>query len=179
MIYGPSEVTAILQVHTGGPPNLLTMWKALTNGVLRVVNIVINIFGDDHKTKHCPPHFGFIVGQPEIKPPKHMPLEISITNEQKIKVTLAPVTATSKPAKLDGAPTWEVVTGNSTVVVADDGLSADLVSADDPGDTQFLVKADADLGAGITEISDIIKLTVLGAQAASLGLTAGTPEAKA
>jgi len=108
-----------------------------------------------------------------------MPLELKITNEQKIKVTLTPKTDTGKPAPLDGVPTWEVVSGNSTVVVAADGLSADLVSADDPGDTQFLVSADADLGDGVETISDTIKLTVAGALAKNLGLTAGQPEPKA
>lgn len=103
-----------------------------------------------------------------------MPLEITITNEQKIQVTLTPVTATGRPAKLDGAPEWSVISGDSTLDVASDGKSAFLVSADDPGDTQFLVKADADLGAGVEEVSDTIRLTVEGARAASLGLAAGT-----
>lgn len=105
-------------------------------------------------------------------------LEISITNEQQVRVALTPVTATGKPAKLDGVPTWEVVTGNSTVQPADDGMSAQLVSADDPGDTDFLVKADADLGGGVQEISDVIRLSVAGAQAANLGLTAEAPTPK-
>lgn len=105
-------------------------------------------------------------------------LEIKITNEQQVKVTLNPVTATGKPAKVDGVPTWEVITGNSTVTPADDGMSADLISADDPGDTDFLVKADADLGEGVVEISDVIRLSVAGAQAANLGLTAGEPTPK-
>jgi len=105
-------------------------------------------------------------------------LEVSITNEQKVNVTLKPVTATGKPASVDGVPTWEVVTGNSTVQAAADGMSADLISADDPGDTDFLVKADADLGSGVTEISDIVRLSVAGAQAANLGLSAGEPTPK-
>ncbi len=105
-------------------------------------------------------------------------LEVNITNEQKVTVTLNPVTATGKPAKLDGDPTWEVVTGNATVQPADDGMSAELISADDPGDTDFLVKADADLGEGVIEISDIIRVHVAGAQAASLGLSAGDPQPK-
>lgn len=105
-------------------------------------------------------------------------LEITITDEQKVNVTLNPVTGTGKPAKVDGVPTWEVVTGNSQVTAAEDGLSASLVSADDPGDTDFLVKADADLGEGVTEISDIIRLHVTNAMAENLGLAAGTPEPK-
>ena len=107
-----------------------------------------------------------------------MPLSVKITNEQKVKVTLTPVTDTGKPAKLDGSPAWTVISGNSSVAVSDDGLSADLISADDPGDTEVLVKADADLGDGIEEISDIIKLSVVGATAKNLGLSAGTPEPK-
>jgi len=121
--------------------------------------------------------FGFIIGQPKNKT-KNMPLELKITNEQQIKVTLAPKTDTGKPATLDGSPAWTTLSGNSQVVVSDDGLSATLVSADDPGDTEIMVKADADLGEGVEEISDIIKLSVVGATAKNLGLTAGQPEAK-
>lgn len=105
-------------------------------------------------------------------------LETSCTNEEKVKVTLNPVTETGKPAQLDGAPTWEVVTGNATVQPAADGMSADLISADDPGDTDFLIKADADLGSGVIEISDIVRLHVTHANAANLGLSAGDPVAK-
>jgi hypothetical protein len=57
-------------------------------------------------------------------------------------------------------------------------LSADLISSDDPGDTDFLVKADADLGEGVVEISDIIRLSVSGAQAANLGISLGEPTPK-
>lgn len=118
--------------------------------------------------------FKFAFGLPTTKRKTHnMPVEVSITNEQKIPVTLTPVTDTGKPAKLDGAPTWEVVSGSSTVVVADGGLSAELVSSDDPGDTEILIKADADLGAGVVEISDVIKLTVIGAIAKNLGVSVG------
>ncbi len=121
--------------------------------------------------------FGYNIGQPQTKT-KRMPLELKITNEQQIPVKLTPVTDTDKPATLDGAPVWSIVSGNSTVVPSADGLSAMLVSADDPGDTQVMVKADADLGEGVEEISDIIKLSVVGATAKNLGLTAGAPEAK-
>lgn len=105
-------------------------------------------------------------------------LSLKITNEQQIPVTLTPKTDTGKPAKLDGVPTWEVISGSSTVTVSEDGLTAVLASSDDPGDTEFLVKADADLGEGVEELSDVIKLTVAGATAKNLGLTAGAPEAK-
>ena len=107
-----------------------------------------------------------------------MPLAVSITNEQKVTVTLKPVTNAGKPAKLDGAPTWTVVSGDSTVTPSADGLSASLVSADNPGDTTYLVEADADLGEGVETIQDTITLTVIGANAANLGLVASPPELK-
>lgn len=105
-------------------------------------------------------------------------LEINITNEQQVNVTLHPVTATGRPVQVDGAPTWDVISGTSTVNPASDGLSADLISGDDPGDTEFIVRADADLGEGVVEISDIIKLHVSGAMAENLGLVAGEPTPK-
>jgi len=112
---------------------------------------------------------------------EHMAVTIKITNEQKVNVTLSPKTDSGKPAKLDGVPTWTVVNGNdtsSTVVVAPDGMSADLVSSDTPGDTTFLVDADADLGTGVEDLQETITLTVAGANAKNLGITVGTPVLK-
>ncbi len=124
-------------------------------------------------------HFNFEVGPVTLKERPHMPLETSITNEQKVKVTLKPVTQSGKPASIDGKATFSVVSGDSTFVASDDGLSADLVSSDTPGDTQFLVEADVNMSPDVVEtISDIIKLTVIGANASSLGLAVGTPELK-
>lgn len=138
---------------------------------------VINIFnGVREAGKRV--FFGWKLGLACCKQQTKPMLELMLTNEQKIQVTLAPVTATGKPAPLDGTPEWSVISGNSTLEVASDGKSAFLVSADDPGDSQFLVKADADLGEGKEEISDTIKLSVAGARAANLGLVAGTPVAK-
>lgn len=105
-------------------------------------------------------------------------LGIKISNEQKVTVTLTPVTDTGKPAKLDGAPVWSVISGDATVVPAADGLSASLVSSDTPGDTVFLVDADADIGSGVESLQETITLTVTGANAKNLGLSAGTPEPK-
>jgi len=125
--------------------------------------------------------FSWGIGPVQNKPtltPRNKIMDITINNEQQVPVFLKPVTPSGHPATLDGAPTWEVISGDSTVTAAEDGLSAMLVSGDNPGDTEFLVKADADLGSGVVEISDIIRLTVTGAQAASMGLTAGQAEPK-
>lgn len=104
-------------------------------------------------------------------------MEITITNEQKVKVTLTPTTATGKPAELEDIK-WEVQSGDSTVEASDDGLSATLISSDSPGLTSILITADADLGDGEVEVQELIELNVEGALAANLGLTVGTPEPK-
>lgn len=132
------------------------------------------------KSTHKKPkgHFDLKIGPIQTKESKKMALTISITNEQKVKVTITPVTATGKPAQLDGAPKWSVASGSATLDVAADGLSAFLVSSDSPGDSEVLIEADADLGAGVVTISDTVKLSVAGALATNLGLVADAPVAK-
>lgn len=124
-------------------------------------------------------HFEYVIGPVSLKQTKerHM-IELVITNEEKVQVTLKPVTSSGKPAKLDGTPTWAVTTGSATLEVASDGLSAFLISPDEPGESLVNVEADADLGEGVVTIADAIKLTVNGALATSLGLSAATPVPK-
>jgi hypothetical protein len=146
-----------------------------------IVNIFERGFGPKHPD-HCKPHratgFTICFGLPTTKESKQMPVEVSLTVEEKVTATLKPVTKTGKPAKLDGVPVWSVVSGDATVVPAADGLSADLVSSDTPGDTVFLVDGDADLGAGVVDIQDTITLHSLGANAANLGITVSDPVPK-
>lgn len=103
-------------------------------------------------------------------------LDLTITNEEKIEVSVKPMTGgpNPKPAKVDGVPTWEVLSGAATLEVAEDGLSALLISSDDDlSDTIIQVDADADLGEGVQALSDTITLHTTGAKAESLGLVAG------
>lgn len=124
------------------------------------------------------PHFEYEIEVSD-KHQTTMPLKLKINDEQKVKVTLTPVTPRGKPVKVDGVPSWTTIDGDSTIVVAEDGMSADLISSDTPGVTNFQVAADADLGEGVDTITDTIELTVVDPQASSLGLSAGTPEDKA
>lgn len=122
-------------------------------------------------------HFNYSIAIQQ-KPKKPKTMDITINNEQQVVVELHPVTPGGHPAPLDGAPTWTKISGDSEITVSEDGMSATLVSSDNPGDSEFLVKADADLGSGVVEVSDMIRLSVAGAQAASLGLVAGEPTPK-
>jgi len=107
----------------------------------------------------------------------HM-LELSCTNEEKIRVIVNPVTPAGHPIAIDGKVAASVQAGDGSVVLEDDGKSFTIVSGDNPGDTSVLVSADADLGEGVETISDLVILHVAGAKAKSLGLTAGSPELK-
>jgi len=100
---------------------------------------------------------------------------ITITNEEKVQVTLAPTTAAGNPATLDGVPTWTVIEGDSTLEVSEDGLSAFLVSGNADVNSKIEVTADADLGEGVISLTDVIDLAVVAAQASALGLVTGTP----
>lgn len=125
-----------------------------------------------------PVRFDWKVGPVTQKTRKVEMLSLTITTEQQVVVTLNPVTPKGKPVKLDGVPVWTVVDGLATVTPAADGLSATLVSSDTAGVTDFMVSADADLGAGVDTITDTIALTCKDPDASSLGLVAGTPSDK-
>lgn len=133
--------------------------------------------------RHCPPRLCYRVGLVTDKPStkdKAMPLEIALTTEQQVRVTLDPVMPKGKPVPVpvDGVPTWAIVSGEATLDPAPDGLSCMIVSPDSAGQSQVLVSADADLGAGVNTITDTISVLASDPQAASLGLTVGTPENK-
>ncbi len=147
------------------------------------MNFTFNIYpGVDPCAPFSPkqlPDFGYRVGPVSNKTSASSPImDLIITNEQQVKVTLAPKTPKGKPVALDGAPEWKVTAGSCTLDVATDGLSATIISGDDAGDSEVTISADADLGAGVVTISDAIRVTVNGAQAQSLGLTAEAPTTK-
>lgn len=102
-----------------------------------------------------------------------------LTDEQKVELALAPKTAAGNPATLDGAPAWSISDpAVADLVVAEDGLSA-VVLAKALGSAQVSVVGDADLDEGeVREISGVLDIVVVAAEAASLGISAGTPSAK-
>jgi hypothetical protein len=110
-----------------------------------------------------------------------MPLTIACSNEEQIPVTASPVTSSGRPARVDGALRITVQSGDGTFLQdAASPLSFKAVSGDNPGDTIYLVEADADLGAGSEVlIQDLVSLTVTSASATSFGLSAGAAEPKA
>lgn len=109
-----------------------------------------------------------------------MPLDVACTNEQQVPVTATPRTASGRPAQVDGPLRVTVQSGDGTVLQDPaTPLVFRAVSGDAPGVTEYLVEADADLGAGTTLIQDTVTLTVTSETATNFGLAGGTPEPKA
>jgi hypothetical protein len=109
-----------------------------------------------------------------------VPFAVACNNEQKITVNVIPLTDKGNPAQVDGPITVVVQSGDGTV--EQDTVNAPLafkaVSGVALADTVYLVSADADLGAGVTTISDTVTLTVSSAAAANFGFSAGPVEPK-
>ena len=100
----------------------------------------------------------------------------TLTNEQKVSITVSPVTASGKPAKIDGQPLWTSSNTQAvTLEVAPDGLSAFAIGVA-AGVSTITIAADSDLGAGVVQISNSVDITVTNAPAASLTITVGTPQ---
>jgi hypothetical protein len=101
-----------------------------------------------------------------------MPSDVTMTSEEKVLVTVQPLTEAGNPATVDGAAAWTVTSGTCTQ------LSAYIVSGSTPGDSLISVQVDADLGAGVVPIVDTITAHVTSPTAESLQVTVGEPELK-
>ena len=90
---------------------------------------------------------------------------VTITNEQKVLMTLSPMTAAGNPATVDGTPSWAVMSGDATIEPSVDGMSCYLISGAADVNSVVEVTADANLGEGVQSITDTIDLAVVAAQA--------------
>jgi len=107
-----------------------------------------------------------------------MPFEVTLTNEQQVRVTATPTTVGGRPATLDGALRSTVISGEGTSMAGSSDNEVILVSGDNPGDTSYLIEGDADLGEGVELIQDTVVMHVTGARASNLGIAVGQPELK-
>jgi len=123
------------------------------------------------------PGLNATLGAVALKKDAKMPQEGSMTTEQRIQAAIDPKTQAGNPATLDGPPTWTVESGDCTVDPIDD-KHAWINAGAALGDSVVVVKADADLGSGVTELADSFLIHVNHAGAADLGASLGTPELK-
>ena len=103
--------------------------------------------------------------------------KITITNKQKIMAALNPQKSAIS-VNISGIPLWVVQSGDATLNVALDGMSAIITAGAAFADSMIKVTVSADLGKGIEQISDTIILTVIDARSESLGLIISSPLSK-
>lgn len=131
--------------------------------------------------ERCPrPKFNASFGTPRLKKPTiHPMITTTITNEQEIDGLCDPRTAAGNPAQVDGPVRWEVLDGNSTLgASSSDGKVQTFRSEDGIGTSHFKATADADMGAGVQEISEVYEVIVTAPNAAVVGGSFGEPRVK-
>jgi len=100
---------------------------------------------------------------------------MNLRDDQQVVLTIQPVDKKGAPALVDGVPVWassdETVV---TVTAAADGMSATAVGVA-PGTGRVVVTVDADLGAGVSDLTGTLDFTVTGGGAVSLNIVAGEP----
>jgi len=106
-------------------------------------------------------------------------MALILTDEQKVHLSIQPLTAAGNAAPIDGVPLWSVTDPNIIGLdIAADGISCYAITTGALGTSQINVSADADMGDGIVTLMAILDIQVAPAQAVSLGILAGTPELK-
>jgi len=99
-----------------------------------------------------------------------------LTDTQKCNLAIDPRNAKGQPAPVDGIPQWSSSNpGVCDIQPAADGLSA-YVFAVGTGASQISVTADADLGAGVRNLTGTLDVEVRAGEAVTMGIAAGTPE---
>jgi len=101
----------------------------------------------------------------------------TINDSQKILLTAQPVSGKGNPAPIDGPVTWAVSVGPEFVSLTPvDDFSVYAVAIGPLGISTVEATADADLGGGITAITNTVQVEVIGGPAVTLDILPGTPE---
>lgn len=101
-----------------------------------------------------------------------------LSDIQKVALSITPVDGAGNPAPVEGVVWASSNEAVLTVVAAEDGLSAVVTAVGPLGQAQVSVKADAQIGEGVVELTGVLDVDVVASQAVSLAVTAGTPEPK-
>jgi hypothetical protein len=102
-----------------------------------------------------------------------MPLEVSMSTEQQVRLAITPLTPGGAPAPIDGEAHWSVE--GACTLMPIDATSCWCVAGTVPGDSVVTVSADADMGAGFVALADTAVIHVANPMAANLGMTADEP----
>jgi hypothetical protein len=104
-------------------------------------------------------------------------MALTLTAVQRVSVEVSAVDAKGNPAEVE-----EVIFSSSDEAIliveqdSTDMTKAWATAVGPTGTAQVKVTADADIGEGTKNLTGLLDVEVVAAEAASLGLTAGTPE---
>jgi hypothetical protein len=104
-------------------------------------------------------------------------METSLTGSQQVSAMLKFVDSAGNPAVVEGIPTWAIdMPAVIAVDVSADGLTGTVRALGPLGTANLTVRADADLGTGVTEIIGTGVVNVVAGQAVTVEIQFGTPE---
>lgn len=104
-----------------------------------------------------------------------MPLDITMSNEEKVLVKAMPLSGAGRPDMVEGDVVFAVVTGDCTIGSRVDAMSVWVHSGSAVGASTVMVSGDADLGAGVITIEDMLTVHVTDALAVGFDLSADAP----
>lgn len=99
---------------------------------------------------------------------------VTISADKKRTFSVQPVDSKGRPAAIEGIPVWDLAApGGVTLFPTPDGLACDVVWIEAKQGIVLTVKADADLGAGVREITGSVDIETLGAEAVGFAISTG------
>jgi len=101
-----------------------------------------------------------------------------LTDDQKVTLSVAFFDKHGHKAEVEGVPVWASSDPVILVEASADGMTAVATTAGERGPAQVSVTADVDLGTGVEELVGLLDIEVIPDKAATIGISAGTPEPK-
>ena len=107
---------------------------------------------------------------------RYLVMSFTLTDSQQVNAKVAFVDKKGNPANVDGVPQWSVDNPNLlNITPAADGMSCLIAAVGPLGSGNVTVKADADLGAGVTEIIGTAQIDVVGGAANTVAINFDQP----
>lgn len=103
-------------------------------------------------------------------------MALTLTDIQKVTVSITPVDAVGNVAPVENVVWTSSDESILTVTASEDGLSAVVETVGHLGSAQIMVEADALIGEGYEPLAGILDVTVVGSKAVGFTINAGTPE---
>lgn len=108
---------------------------------------------------------------------KETKMALILTADQKVKLTITPVDSYGNLSVVENV-TWSVSNPNVLAIESVTDTEVFATTLGPMGDAQIVVTADARIGEGTVELTGVIDVSVLAAEATALAVVAGVPEPK-